>query len=170
MLPYGSRRNSCIVVVCPRIADPWTNHDQAGDATGFFWGDTTAAVAYSFSVRLARGFASRAVAGPTMSSSPQTRHFGTVATKNKRHPQSSRRCPFLSSRGEDVKPWMMWMMKTSMYYSQSMISSTQKTRITVSTRSIKYFHYVTSSRILYGRRGSQTLCQIRLIYCSTEQV
>ena len=69
MLPYGSRRNSCIVVVCPRIADPWTNHDQAGDATGFIWGDTTAAVAYSFSVHLARGFSGRAVAGPTMSSS-----------------------------------------------------------------------------------------------------
>lgn len=29
---------SCIVVICLRIADPWTNHDQTGDATFSFWG------------------------------------------------------------------------------------------------------------------------------------
>lgn len=76
----------------------------------------------------------------------------------KRHPQSFRRCLscVLSSREEDVKPWMMWMMKTSTFYSQSMISPTQKNRIIVSTRSIKYFHCITSSRILYRRRGGRT--------------
>jgi len=168
-MKYGSRRNS--------PASSWFVHESQirGQITTrpemprvSFGGTRPQRWRIAFLFILLVGLPAGLLQGPPCH---QVHKLGTSVQSQKRHPQSSRRClPFLSSRGEDVKPWMMWMIKTSMYYSQSMISSTQKTRITVSTRSIEYFHCVTSSRILYGRRGSQTLCQIRLIYCSTEQV
>ena len=103
---------SCMVVVCLRIADPWTNHDQTGDATFSFWGTRLQRWCRAFLFILLMGLPAGLSQGPPCH---QVHKLGTSVQSltKRRHPQSSRRslpC-VLSSRDEDVRPWMVWMMK-----------------------------------------------------------
>lgn len=113
---------SCIVVVCPRITDPWTNHDQAeNDMFPFFRGHDYGRRRRAFLFILFAGLLAGLSHGPPVidptGSEPQ---YSRCQPKG--HPQSSRRClpRVLSFREEGVKPRMMRMTKTSTFHSLSM--------------------------------------------------